>query len=280
MTHAISPMPHAISEFLPGRDVTLHARVWRRPGDGPALVVLHGSWESWRTFAPFAASAAADRTVYCLDLRGHGRSDRPAAGYRFADYAADVLALLDHLAERHGAIDVLGHSLGANVALYTAAAGHPALGRVVAVDPPVLLPADWPAVRRAMARGRRLARRPVAEIERTMAARSVRDPGWLRMMAGALAATADGVFAAIADGEQGEVDWARTLAPIGVPVLALAPDPAVPGGQLTGARLAAFRRALPHAEIVAVPGAGHHIEADRPAEFERAVTAFLDRGRS
>ncbi len=127
-----------------------------------------------------------------------------------------------------------------------------------------------------MRRGWELARRPLPEIEQAMA-RPDRDPEWTRMMASALANTADGVFAAMVRGDQGEVDWQEVLAPITVPVLALVPDPAVPGSQLTGARLDAFRRFLPHVVIRRFDGSGHHIEADRPVEFGRAVEDFTRR---
>ncbi|PPK63166.1 alpha-beta hydrolase superfamily lysophospholipase [Actinokineospora auranticolor] len=266
--------------FLPANQVWLHAAVWRGPGQElPPLLVLHGIWESWRTFAPLAGALAGHRAVYCLDLRGHGLSDRPDRGYRFTDYAADVLALVDGLSSRFGETDLLGHSLGANVALYAAAEGHPALGRVVVVDPPILLDDDWAAVRADMRRSWELARAPLADIVADLGRGSRRDPTWLRMIAAALSDTADGVFAAMVEGEQGAVDWPSLLAPVTAPVLAVAPDPTVPGGLLVGDRLAVFHRSLPHAEITRITGAGHHVEVDRPDELRCAVDRFLSADR-
>jgi pimeloyl-ACP methyl ester carboxylesterase len=270
------------SVFLPAGELWLHAAVWERPGatdELPPLLVLHGIWESWRTYATLAGSLADERTVYCLDLRGHGLSDRPERGYRFADYAADILALIDGLADRHAQVDVLGHSLGANVALYAASVGHPTLGRVIVADPPILLADDWAPVREDMRRCWELARTPIERIIVELGRTSRRGPGWLRMTAAALSDTADGVFAAMVDGDQGEVDWSEVLAPITNPVLAVAPDPTVPGGLLTGHRLAVLRRWLPHVLIERIAGAGHHIEADRPEELRCAVDRFLLAGR-
>jgi pimeloyl-ACP methyl ester carboxylesterase len=263
--------------FLPTGRLFLHAAKWPGPADVPPALVLHGIFESWRTFAPLAAELADNRTVYCLDLRGHGASDRPTEGYRFADYAADILGVLDGLSARFPEVDLVGHSLGANVALYAAAAGHPALGRVVVVDPPILRDEDWPGLRAAMRHEWWLARRPLNEIVASLAGARARDESWLRMIAAALTDTADGVFEAMVDGEQEPVDWASVLKPISVPVLAVAPDPGESGGQLVGARLAEFRTALPGAQVVVVPGAGHHVELDRPAELRRLVDAFLRR---
>jgi pimeloyl-ACP methyl ester carboxylesterase len=266
------------SVFLPAAGIRLHAKVWEHPLPPlPPLLVLHGIFESWRSFAPLAAGLAAERAVYCLDLRGHGDSDRPSSGYRFSDYAEDVLAVLDRF---DGAeVDLLGHSLGANVALFAASAGHPSLGRIVAVDPPVLLTEDWPAVRDMMRRERRHARLPVDEIVAELGKTLDRPVEWLEMIANDLANTCDGVFAAMADAVQGEVDWPAVLGRISVPTLAVAADPAAQGAQLTGHRLAEFRRGVPHAEVRVVAGAAHHVEVDRPRELRHLVETFLRAAR-
>ena len=264
----------ARSVSLLAGDVRLHARVWAHPAPTrPPVLVLHGIFESWRSFAGFAAELAADRTVYCLDLRGHGDSARPGAGYRFADYAADVLALLDELDEP--AVDLLGHSLGANVALFAASAGHGALGRIVVIDPPVLLAEDWPVVHDMMRREWLLARKPLDAIVAELARVSDRPHDWLEMIAAALAGTADGVFAAMAGGEQGTVAWPELLGRVTVPTLAVAADPAKPGAQLTGPRLAELRRGVPHAEVHVVAGAAHHVEVDQPVVLRELVETFL-----
>jgi pimeloyl-ACP methyl ester carboxylesterase len=277
-----SPCRPRRSVFLPAGRIWLHAGRWAGPGGDelPPLVVLHGIWEPWRTFAPLAGALAGQRTVYCMDLRGHGLSDRPAHGYGFADYAADILAVVDFLAERHDAVDLLGHSLGANVALYAASVGHDALDRVVVVDPPILLAEDWQPVRADMRRSRQLARMPVDRIAAELGPVSRRDPGWLRMIAAALTDTEDGVFAAMVDGGRPEVDWSAVLGAITSPVLAVVPDPAVPGGLLTGHRQAVLGRWLPHARFTRIPGAGHHVEADRPDELRGAIDDFLLDSRS
>jgi pimeloyl-ACP methyl ester carboxylesterase len=270
MTAGVTP----VSRFLTVGGLRLHVAAWDGPTDRPALVMLHGIWESWRTFAQAASRFAALRRVYCVDLRGHGGSARPAAGYRFTDYASDVEALLPLLSGRP--VDLLGHSLGANVALHVAAAGAP-VRRLIAVDPPLLLAADWPRVRVDMRRAWRLSRRPLPEIAAEIASRApAGDVAWCMMLASAFAGTADGVFAAMAGGEQGEVDWPALLAAVRMPTLAVAADPAAPGGQLVGDRLRMLRAALPAATVAVLPGAGHHIEADRPDEFHRTVEEFLD----
>jgi pimeloyl-ACP methyl ester carboxylesterase len=87
--------------------------------DRRTLVMLHGMsshGDAWRPV--IAAMTAADRAV-CPDLRGHGQSDWTTAGYRLADYAHDVMGILDALGI--GKIDLIGQSIGARVAMVLAA---------------------------------------------------------------------------------------------------------------------------------------------------------------
>jgi pimeloyl-ACP methyl ester carboxylesterase len=264
------------SVFLPADGIALHAMRWAGPARSTsALVVLHGIFEDWRSFAVLAGELAAHRTVYSVDLRGHGHSARPSRGYRFADYAQDILALLTTLGAEHDEVDLLGHSLGANVALFVASAGHPRLGRVVAVEPPILLAEDWPPVRAQIRKDWQHAQLPLDQLVAELAAARDREPGWLRMIAEALTSTANGVFAAMVHSAQGTVDWADVLGRITVPVLAVAADPAVPGALLHGARLAELRRGLAHVRICLAPGAAHHVELDQPDLLREAVEEFL-----
>ncbi|MGI8825149.1 MAG: alpha/beta fold hydrolase [Chloroflexota bacterium] len=118
--------------------IHLHASAWTGPATGsPALLMLHGISDSWRVFTEVAPTLARDRTVYALDFRGHGESDKPDRNYGLTDYASDVSSLLAQLP--HEQIDVLGHSLGGAVAVILAAEGPPKLRRLVLEDPPLLL---------------------------------------------------------------------------------------------------------------------------------------------
>src|SRR5690606_20078784 len=74
-----------------------------------------------------------ERTYAAIDLRGFGRSERPAQGYWFPDYLADLEALLDHLAPAD-AVDLVGHSMGGNVVLTYAGVRPQRVRRVVSLD--------------------------------------------------------------------------------------------------------------------------------------------------
>jgi pimeloyl-ACP methyl ester carboxylesterase len=90
-------------------------------GDGPPVVLLHGFPDSgrlWRHQVP--ALAQAGFRVIVPDMRGYGRSDKPAevAAYRMDQLVGDVLAVMDAAgAER---AHVVGHDWGAGVAWATA----------------------------------------------------------------------------------------------------------------------------------------------------------------
>ncbi|HEV2075043.1 MAG TPA: alpha/beta fold hydrolase, partial [Thermoleophilaceae bacterium] len=78
-----------------------HRLVYDEYGSGPrTLVLVHGLLLSRKMHAPLA-SALADRghRVLCLDLLGHGSSDRPRdmSRYSMPIFAEQVIALLDHV---------------------------------------------------------------------------------------------------------------------------------------------------------------------------------------
>lgn len=103
------------TQFVPlVTGVTLHTRQWR--GSGRPFVLLHGLASNLATWEATARRlAAAGRTVVTVDQRGHGRSDKPAAGYDFATVTADLAALIAVLDLR--APLVVGQSWGGNVVL-------------------------------------------------------------------------------------------------------------------------------------------------------------------
>src|SRR6266699_1073392 len=52
----------------------------RSGGSGPVVVLLHGYAETSDSWAPLAADLMKDHTVVVPDLRGIGRSSKPAGG--------------------------------------------------------------------------------------------------------------------------------------------------------------------------------------------------------
>jgi pimeloyl-ACP methyl ester carboxylesterase len=116
-----------------------HRLVYDEYGSGPrTLVLLHGLLLSRRMHGPLAgALAERGNRVLCLDLLGHGGSDRPAemSCYSMPVFGEQVVALLDHAGVDEAVVG--GTSLGANVALETAVRAPERL-RGLLVEMPVL----------------------------------------------------------------------------------------------------------------------------------------------
>jgi lipase len=113
--------------------VIWHAGVGTEP-----LVCLHGITAQHRAFNALARCLAPSRSLVGVDLRGRGDSEKPGSGYGLEAHARDVARVLDHLDADRGVI--VGHSMGAFVALMTALS-YP--DRVRAL---VLLDGGWPRV--------------------------------------------------------------------------------------------------------------------------------------
>lgn len=89
------------------------------PADGPVVVLLHGYSDSGFSFSRVVPLLPRDWRIVVPDLRGHGRSSRPEAGYGMDELATDVLALLDTMGIESAT--VVGHSMGTLVAQRIAA---------------------------------------------------------------------------------------------------------------------------------------------------------------
>jgi non-heme chloroperoxidase len=87
---------------------------------GEPIILLHGYSDSWFSFSRVLTPLARESRVYALDLRGHGKTDKPADGYRMRDLAADVVAFMD--AKGIARATVIGHSMGGFVAQQVALA--------------------------------------------------------------------------------------------------------------------------------------------------------------
>ena len=102
------------------------------------LVLVHGLLLSRKMHAPLArALAERGNRVICLDLLGHGESDRPKDMWRYSMpvFGEQIVSLLDHLGIDEAV--VAGTSLGANSTL-EAACQAPERLRGMVIEMPVL----------------------------------------------------------------------------------------------------------------------------------------------
>lgn len=217
-------------------DLHFSLRVWQGVDrDRTPTVLLHATGKTARDWDLIAAGLCAERTVYAVDLRGHGVSDWPGR-YSVNLFAQDVIGILDQL--DIGAVDLVGHSLGGLVACVVAAERQRHVRKLVLEDigfphprPPGLpnrpegdLPFDWHVVEQV---------RP--EIDDP-------DPG-----------------------------WAHIVARITAPTLLIAGGAASPVPQQHIAELA---DRLADARLTTI-AAGHLVHQTVPDEYLKTLIAFL-----
>lgn len=88
-------------------------------GKGDAIIFLHFSSANlmmWQRVTPLFQNGYR---VILVDLRGHGRSDRPDASYHIDEMARDIAGVMERM--KLGTAHIIGSSLGAEVGLSLAA---------------------------------------------------------------------------------------------------------------------------------------------------------------
>lgn len=115
---------------VPVRGGTLHVGEWG-PADGAPLLAIHGITASHLAWAELAA-ALPDRRIIAPDLRGRGASATLPGPYGMVQHATDLAAVLDYLGI--ATAPLVGHSMGAFVALVTALEHPDRVSSVLLVD--------------------------------------------------------------------------------------------------------------------------------------------------
>lgn len=115
---AVNPQ---LDDFLTLRGLRHHILRWGKPGTGqPTVVAVHGWMDVGASFQFMADSLLAqgfEGEIVALDWRGFGLSDASGSdAYWFPDYLGDLDALLDQLSP-DAPVDLLGHSMGGNIAM-------------------------------------------------------------------------------------------------------------------------------------------------------------------
>jgi len=103
-------------------------------GAGPDVVMLHGflgNLAVWHLY--MAPILRREFRVTTYDLRGHGYSEVTPANYTAADMAADLKGLLDGMGIERPIL--VGHSFGADVAMYFSLQHPERVNRLVALEP-------------------------------------------------------------------------------------------------------------------------------------------------
>lgn len=273
-------------------------RVWyRRIGNGPGtpLLALHGGPGGVSCRFEVLAPLATDRPVIFYDQLGSGRSDHPAdtSLWNVPRFVAELDAVRKGLGLER--IHLLGHSWGGALAAEYMAAAKPAgVASVIFSSPLIDTPrwiADADSLRAALPAD---IRRVLDEEERqgtldSPAYKAATDSFYARHVR-RLPTADEPRCAGVASNDTiyrqmwGPTEflstgslrtWSRAgdLDEITQPTLFIAGefDEARPG------TLEEFRRTMPDAQLVVIPGAAHAAMREKPADYVAAVRAFLTR---
>jgi pimeloyl-ACP methyl ester carboxylesterase len=266
---------------LTRRDTTSHGEIaWDVLGDGPPVVLVHGTPSRsllWRNVAPVLAERC---TVYVFDLLGFGQSERHEDQPVSVRVHGEVLA---ELVQAWGleAPALVGHDIGGAAVLRAHLLEGAVARRLALVDAVVLRPWITPTTRHLQAH---------LDVYRTMPTHIFREVSAAHLRTATFEPMTPTVFAAYFDqweGERGHQLWIRNVRGFDEqdtadfePFLETMPTPTrIVWGEhdawLAPEVSAQIEAHLPHADRVLIAGAGHFSPEDRPAEVARALAEFL-----
>lgn len=101
-------------------------------GSGPPVVLLHGLGGDGSRWGPNIGPLAKDFHVFALDQIGFGQSDKPLANYHTGMLSEFLVDFLKAVGVSKASL--VGNSMGAGVALYTAAKFPDVVDRIVLAD--------------------------------------------------------------------------------------------------------------------------------------------------
>ena len=126
-------MRRSTSQFVAVRSLRYHVRTWGEPG-ARKLVLLHGWMDVSASFQFLVDALAQDWDVYAPDWRGYGLTDWGKSDcYWFPDYIADLDLLLERI-QPEAPMNLIGHSLGGNVAALYAGVRPARIRRLVNLE--------------------------------------------------------------------------------------------------------------------------------------------------
>ena len=105
------------------------------PGDGPALLLIHGQMAAWEDYAAVMPELSKNWHIYAVDVFGHGESSHDEELYYLDVNGDDLIWFIENIIKEETVVS--GHSNGALTAAYIAAYGGAGVKGVVLEDPPV-----------------------------------------------------------------------------------------------------------------------------------------------
>lgn len=220
--------------------VRLHCLAQESNSAGTPFLIVPGTFGVAEDYVQ-EMEALAPRRCITVSLRGRGRSDAPASGYRFEDHVADIAAAAAELGRERFAL--MGYSMGAAYALGFAAQQ---VGTIAG-----LIVGDYPARYRALS------------------------PKWAERAVASMPDRARPAVAEALQRESSEVLLWDGLGSIDCPVMVL--KGGQPGSMVTAEVAAMYLERLKEAEIVTLDQNAHELWRPDFEGYIGAIRAFLER---
>jgi len=243
---------------------------------GQPVVLIHGYTDNARDWVPLIPYLSKKFRLIVVDIRGHGRSDKPECCYARIDFAYDIKLLLDTL--RIQRADIVGHSLGSMITQVLAENWPQRVRKVVLVSstggPRAGSPPKQPSY--DFAAGIRKLKEPIDPdspfmVEWWSSPKPV-DPDFIRRQRRDAAQIPLAVWLAVLDQGTGFSDLQRDLPKLTAPALLIwgSDDPIMEEeGRQT------LREALPSAKVKVFEGLGHNPFWEDPQAVADAINPFL-----
>lgn len=244
----------------------LNAVIHGEKTDKPNLLIAHGLFGSARNWGVIAKRLSIDRQVIAVDMRNHGASPWFDT-HTYLDMADDLAGVID------GTVDLLGHSMGGKAAMILALQYPHKINKLIIAD---IAPVGYSHSQMGPIDAMR--RVKLSVIENRAAAKA---------QLGELEAGVDDFLLQSLDIKKRA--WRLNLDILASEMSKIIEFPDVNGmfeGEvlfLSGANSdyvkpeyrIDIKRLFPAAKFAKIPGAGHWLHAEKPREFEAAVSAFL-----
>jgi pimeloyl-ACP methyl ester carboxylesterase len=115
----VKSLPGFENKFITANGIQLH---YVKGGTGEPLILLPGWPQTWWEYHKMMPALAKEFTVISVDLRGMGKSSRPASGYDKKTMAKDIYEMVKQLG--YSKVNIAGHDIGSMVA-FSYAANYP-----------------------------------------------------------------------------------------------------------------------------------------------------------
>ena len=241
-------------------------------GKGDPLLLIHGLGSSSRDWEMQISHFVEHFKVIAIDLRGHGRSDKPPGPYSMSMFAEDVANLLRKLETE--SVNVIGISLGGMVA-FQLVLDHPGLVRkmVIVNSVPELVPQG---IKDVIGYWQRLVIVGLFGMEKMgqfLAARFFTDPEQEPLKEVFVKRWGENHKPSYRAALKAAYGWSvvERLGEIKVPTLVVGAD----GDYFPTAEKEIYTAKIPGAELVVIEDSKHALPAEKPQEFNRLVSEFL-----